>query len=87
MPLWCGPTQKGFFIASDSGHVALFVRTEENNQTTGNALYDFIRKWQSPALRGVKVLAMAISPGEDFVAVAGKNNNIGLVHTKSIGLN
>ena len=30
---------------------------------------------------------MAVSPGEDTLAVACKNNNIGLIQIKSIGLN
>jgi hypothetical protein len=29
------PFAKGFFIASESGHMALWVRSEENNSTTG----------------------------------------------------
>lgn len=39
------------------------------------------------ATRNVKILSMALSPGEDFLAVACHNNNLGLVNIKSIGLN
>lgn len=30
---------------------------------------------------------MAVSPGDEFLAVASKNNNIGIISIKSIGLN
>lgn len=36
---------KGFFIASDNGYMALWVRTEENDATTEKQAFDFIRKW------------------------------------------
>ena len=67
--------------------MALWVRAEENNATTGKQPYDFIRKWQPMATRNVKILALALSPGEDYMAVACHNNNLGLVNIKSIGLN
>ena len=40
------PYSKGFFIASDNGYMALWVRHEENNSTSGKQAFDFIRKWQ-----------------------------------------
>lgn len=70
---------KGFYISSDNGFMALWVRSEENNATSGKQPYDFIRKWCPPSTRGVKILAMAVSPGEEYLAVACKNNNIGLI--------
>jgi|TARA_B110000285_G_C15128801_1_gene622067 hypothetical protein len=39
------PYSKGFFIASDNGFMALWVRHEENNSPSGKQAYDFIRKW------------------------------------------
>ncbi len=30
---------------------------------------------------------MSVSPGEDFLAVSLANNNIGLLHIKTLGLN
>jgi hypothetical protein len=39
------PYSKGFFVASDSGYMALWVRSEENNATSGKTAYDGIRKW------------------------------------------
>jgi hypothetical protein len=36
---------KGFFIASDRGEVALWVRSDENNTSTGKFFYDWIRTW------------------------------------------
>jgi hypothetical protein len=32
-------------------------------------------------------LGLSISPGEEFLAVALANNNIGLVHLKTLGIN
>ncbi len=40
---------KGFIVASNKGDMAMWVRSEENNSTSGKQLYDFIRKWQ-PAI-------------------------------------
>jgi len=53
---------KGFFVSSEVGYMAMWVRSEENNSTTGKNLYDFIRKWCPPATKGVKVLSLAVSP-------------------------
>jgi len=36
---------KGFYISSDNGYMALWVRSEENNSTSGKQAFDFIRKW------------------------------------------
>jgi hypothetical protein len=36
---------KGFFVASDNGYMAMWVRSDENNSTSGKQAYDFIRKW------------------------------------------
>jgi len=78
---------KGFFVASESGYLAVWVRSEENNSTSGKQAYDFIRKWQPAPTKGVKVLGMSVSAGDDFLALALANNNIGLVHLKTLGLN
>lgn len=45
--------------------MALWVRSEENNSTTGKNPYDFIRKWQPPSTKGVKILSLALSPSEE----------------------
>ena len=34
---------KGFFVASDHGEIAMYVRSEENNTSTGKNPYDWIR--------------------------------------------
>ena len=65
----------------------MWVRSEENNSTNGKMPYDFIRKWCPTATKGVKILAMSTSPSEENLAIACKNNNIGLISIKSIGLN
>ena len=81
------PFSKGFFIGSNEGDMAMWVRQEENNSTSGKSPYDFIRRWQPPATKRLQILGMAMSTGEEFLAVALSNNNIGMVHYKSIGLN
>jgi hypothetical protein len=78
---------KGFFVASDTGHMAVWIRSEENNSTSGKQAYDFIRRWQPAPTKGIKILGLSISPGEEFLAVALANNNIGLVHLKTLGIN
>lgn len=78
---------KGFFVASDNGYMAMWVRSDENNSTSGKQAYDFIRKWQPASTKGVKILGMSVSPGEEFLSVACSNNNIGMTHLKTIGLN
>ena len=83
---------KGFFVASENGTMALWVRSDENNAATSGAgkdsqLYDFIRKWQPPATKGTRIISMCISPTEEYVAAACKNNDVALVHVKSVGLN
>lgn len=35
---------KGFLVASNKGDMAMWVRSEENNSTSGKEHYDFIRK-------------------------------------------
>jgi hypothetical protein len=59
--------------------MAMWVRSEENNSTSGKNPYDFIRKWCPPSTKGVKILGMSVSPGEETLAIACKNNNIGLI--------
>ena len=81
------PYSKGFFIASDNGFMALWVRHEENNSPSGKQAYDFIRKWQPGATKGIKILSLDCSPNEDCLAISMENNNIGIVEIKSIGLN
>lgn len=78
---------KGFFVASDTGHLAVWVRSEENNSTSGKQAYDFIRKWQPAPTKGIKVLGMTVSAGDDYLALSLSNNNIGLVHLKTLGIN
>ena len=81
------PYSKGFFVASDSGLVALWVKSEENQNSNGKDYYDFIRRCDCKGLQNVKITSMAISPSEEHLALACKNNNIGIIHLKSLGLN
>ena len=79
---------KGFYIASDNGYMALWVRSEENNSTSGKQAFDFIRRWQPSATKSLRILSLDVSaPSEDYLCVSLENNNIGIVQTKSIGLN
>lgn len=81
------PYSLGFFVASDNGYMALWVRSEENNSTSGKQTFDFIRKWKKDATKNVKILSLDVAPSEDYIAISLENNNIGIVLTKSIGLN
>lgn len=67
--------------------MAMWVRSEENNSTSGKQAYDFLRRWQPTATKGIKILALTVSAGEEYLACALANNNIGLVHIKTLGLN
>ena len=67
--------------------MAMWVRSDENNSTSGKQPYDFIRKWQPASTKGIKILGLSVSPGEEYLAVQCNNNNIGLVQIKTIGLN
>jgi WD40 repeat protein len=83
------PYSKGFFIASDDGMMALWVRSEENNQSSNqeNQNYDFIRRWSPVVTKGTKIITMDVNSSEEYVSAACSNNNIALVNIKSIGLN
>lgn len=80
---------KGFFVASDTGTMALWVKSEENNQSSNqdDQDYDFIRRWSPVVTKGTKVISMDVNRTEDQLAAACQNNNIALVNIKSIGLN
>lgn len=84
---------KGFICASDRGHMAMWVRAEENNssQSKDTARFDFIRDWQffkHESIEPSPIISLDISPnGEEQITAACKNNNIYLVNMKSIGLN
>ena len=79
------PFSKGFFIGSNEGEMAMWVRTEENqSSTSGKDPYDFIARWQPPATKRQQILGMALNSNEETLAVAMQNNNIGIVNVKSI---
>lgn len=78
---------KGFIIGSQAGEIAMWVRSEENNSTSGKDAYDFIRRIAPSATKNQKILGLSFSNNEDSIIVALSNNNIGLLNVKSIGLN
>lgn len=78
---------KGFFVGSNTGEIALWVRSEENNATSGKDAYDFIRKVTPSATKNTRILGMSLSQLEDTLVVALDNNNIGLLSIRSLGLN
>lgn len=79
---------KGFFVASERGYLSLWVRQEEHsNSKGGREPYDFIRRFDPDPIKGLKISALSVSPSEDSLAVASKNNNITLISIKSVGLN
>ena len=81
------PYSQGFFVASDNGYMALWVRSDVNNSTSGKQAFDFIRKWQHSATKNIKILSLDCAPSEDYIAISQENNNIGIIQIKSIGLN
>ncbi len=80
---------KGFFVASDWGYMAMWVRSEENNSTQNKEgqIYDFIRSWKLSDVEIAGVICMDINTQEETIAASCKNNNMYLVNIKSIGLN
>ena len=78
---------KGVFIASNRGECALWVRSEENNSTSGKQNYDWIKTWQPMSCKNQKILGLALDQNEEYLGVCLANNNIGMVNIKSIGLN
>jgi len=66
--------------------MALWVRSEENNSTSGKEFYDFIRRWQPIATKNHSILCCSIA-NDELVACCLDNNNIGILQMKSIGLN
>jgi len=66
--------------------MALWVRSEENNSTSGKELYDFIRRWQPIAIKNRSILSCSIA-NDEMLACCLDNNNIGVLQMKSIGLN
>jgi hypothetical protein len=69
---------KGFIICSNTGEMALWVRSEENNSTSGKELYDFIRRWQPIATKNHSILSCSIG-NDDILACCLDNNNIGIL--------
>lgn len=67
--------------------MALWVRSEENNSTSGKQAFDFIRRWQPKGSADNEILSLDVSPGEEYLGISMSNNNIGLISIKSIGLN
>ena len=64
--------------------MAMWIRQEENQSSSGKHAYDFIAKWQPAATKKHQILGMALNSNEETLAVAMSNNNIGIVNTKSI---
>ena len=59
----------------------MWVRSEENNSTSGKELYDFIRKWQPTATKNHAIIASSIanSKEDEILACCLDNNNIGIL--------
>ena len=78
---------KGFLISSNKGDMAMWVRSEDNNSTSGKQAYDFIRKWAPLCTKNLQISGSSVSTNEENMVVSLCNNNIGIVNLKSIGLN
>jgi WD40 repeat protein len=78
---------KGFIICSNKGDMAMWVRSEDNNSTSGKQPYDFIRRWSPQCTKNLQISGTSVSVNEENVVVSLVNNNIGIVNLKSVGLN
>jgi len=81
------PWSKGFFVGSEDGLMSMWVRSEENNKTTGKDAFDLIRKWSAAEKMRSKIVSMDINNHEDMLAVGYATNDIGVCDISSIGLN
>jgi hypothetical protein len=61
---------KGFYISSNNGWMALWVRSEENNSTSGKQAFDFIRKWQPKGTKDLDILSLDVSPNEEYLSIS-----------------
>lgn len=59
--------------------MALWVRSEENNSTSGKQVFDFIRKWQPKGTKDLDILSLDISPNEEFLSISLESNNLGII--------
>ena len=80
------PFSQGFYIGSNDGDMALWLRQDVNPASTGKYPYDFIKKWQPVAAKKHTILSLSIAPKEDQLTVALSNNSIGMIPTKSTGI-
>jgi len=80
---------KGFFLGSDKGHIAMWVRSEENNQSTNkeNQIFDFIRAWKITSLELAPIICLDVNSTEEYIVAGCKNNNIYINFIKTVGLN
>ena len=67
--------------------MAMWVRSEDNNSTSGKQPYDFIRKWSPICTKNQQVLGSSVNSNEENMVVSLENNNIGIINVKSVGLN
>jgi len=69
--------------------MAMWVRCEENNQSANkeNQLFDFIWCWRISNFELAPIISMDINSSEEYISTSCRNNNIYIVHVKSIGLN
>lgn len=69
--------------------MAMWVRCEENNQSTNkeNQLFDFIWCWRISEFTLAPIISIDVNLSEEYLATSTRNNNIYIVHVKSIGLN
>ena len=48
----------------------MYIRSEENQKTTGREAYDFFNKWQPAATKRQQILGMDLNSTEETLAVA-----------------
>jgi hypothetical protein len=48
-------------VSSNKGDMAMWVRSEENNATSGKEPFDFIRKWSPAITKNLMILGSTVS--------------------------
>jgi hypothetical protein len=80
------PFSHGFYIGSNEGEMAMWLRSDQNPASTGKDPYDCVKKWQPAETKKNQILSLAINVSEEYLAVALDNNSIGLILTKTINM-
>ena len=78
------PYSRGFFLGSDDGNMALWMRSDESAGPGHKQVYEFVRKWMPGRKRNCRINGLAVAPSEETLAVAFNDNDLGLASMASI---